>query len=95
MQSGQRQRGLWTESLIRSLNEEHAAGHRELQERRRRPVTEAGAFWTRNIWSADSHRHDGRADRPSAALVKGATVLTANASDFEKVPGLTIDDWTR
>lgn len=28
-------------------------------------------------------------------LVKGATVLTANASDFEKVPGLTIDDGTR
>jgi len=31
----------------------------------------------------------------SIALVEGATVLTANASDFEKVPGLTIDDWTR
>ena len=31
----------------------------------------------------------------SIALVEGATVLSANASDFEKVPGLTIDDWTR
>ena len=31
----------------------------------------------------------------SIALVEGATVLTANASDFEKVPGLTIDDGTR
>jgi tRNA(fMet)-specific endonuclease VapC len=31
----------------------------------------------------------------SIALVEGATVLTANATDFEKVPGLTIDDWTR
>lgn len=31
----------------------------------------------------------------SIALVERATVLTANASDFEKVPGLTIDDWTR
>lgn len=31
----------------------------------------------------------------SIALVEGATVLTANASGFEKVPGLTIDDWTR
>jgi predicted nucleic acid-binding protein len=31
----------------------------------------------------------------SIALVEGATVLTANASDFKMVPGLTIDDWTR
>jgi len=28
----------------------------------------------------------------SIALVEGATVLTAKASDFQKVPGLTIDD---
>jgi tRNA(fMet)-specific endonuclease VapC len=31
----------------------------------------------------------------SIALVEGATVLTANTTDFEKVPGLMIDDWTR
>jgi len=31
----------------------------------------------------------------SIALVEGATVRTARASDSEKVPGLTIDDWTR
>ena len=31
----------------------------------------------------------------SIALVEGATVLTANTRDFEKVPGLMIDDWTR
>jgi predicted nucleic acid-binding protein len=31
----------------------------------------------------------------SATLVAVATVLTANATDFEKVPGLTIDDRTR
>jgi tRNA(fMet)-specific endonuclease VapC len=29
------------------------------------------------------------------ALEQGATVLTANANDFSKVPGLTIDDWTK
>lgn len=31
----------------------------------------------------------------SIALVEDATVLTANTTDFEKVPGLRIDDWTR
>lgn len=31
----------------------------------------------------------------SIALVEDATVLTANTIDFEKVPGLRIDDWTR
>jgi tRNA(fMet)-specific endonuclease VapC len=31
----------------------------------------------------------------SIALAKGATVLTANSRDFEKVPGLAIDDWTK
>ncbi len=31
----------------------------------------------------------------SIALVEGATVLTANTIDFEKVPGLTIEDWTQ
>ena len=30
----------------------------------------------------------------SVALVEGATVLTANSRDFEKVPELSIDDWT-
>lgn len=30
----------------------------------------------------------------SVALVNGATVLTANTRDFEKVPGLPIEDWT-
>jgi tRNA(fMet)-specific endonuclease VapC len=29
----------------------------------------------------------------SIALVTGATVLTSNTRDFEKVPGLTIEDW--
>lgn len=31
----------------------------------------------------------------SIALVEGATVLTANTIDFEKVPGLAIEDWTQ
>jgi tRNA(fMet)-specific endonuclease VapC len=31
----------------------------------------------------------------SIALAEGAAVLTANATDFDKVPGLTIDDWTQ
>jgi tRNA(fMet)-specific endonuclease VapC len=31
----------------------------------------------------------------SIALVHGATVLTANNTDFNKVPGLSIEDWTR
>lgn len=31
----------------------------------------------------------------SIALAKGATVLTANSRDFEKVPGLAIEDWTK
>ena len=31
----------------------------------------------------------------SIALVEGATVLTANTRDFEKVSGLMIEDWTR
>jgi tRNA(fMet)-specific endonuclease VapC len=31
----------------------------------------------------------------SIALVEGATVLTANTTDFGKVPGLNVDDWTR
>jgi tRNA(fMet)-specific endonuclease VapC len=30
----------------------------------------------------------------STALVNGATVLTANTIDFEKVPGLKFEDWT-
>ena len=29
------------------------------------------------------------------ALEHGATVLTANSNDFNRVPGLTIDDWTK
>lgn len=31
----------------------------------------------------------------SIALAAGATVLTANAADFSKVPGLQIEDWTK
>jgi tRNA(fMet)-specific endonuclease VapC len=31
----------------------------------------------------------------SVALVRGATVLTANTTDFGKVPSLNIEDWTR
>jgi tRNA(fMet)-specific endonuclease VapC len=31
----------------------------------------------------------------SIALVEGATVLTANSRDFEEVPGLRIEDWTK
>ena len=31
----------------------------------------------------------------SIALVEGATVLTANVTDFEQVPGLITEDWTR
>jgi tRNA(fMet)-specific endonuclease VapC len=31
----------------------------------------------------------------SVALVERATVLTANSRDFEKVPGLLIEDWTK
>ncbi|NLY00939.1 MAG: type II toxin-antitoxin system VapC family toxin [Rhodopirellula sp.] len=31
----------------------------------------------------------------SIALVEGATVLTANTIDFQKVPGLAIEDWTQ
>ena len=31
----------------------------------------------------------------SIALVEDATVLTANATDFQKVPRLSFEDWTR
>jgi tRNA(fMet)-specific endonuclease VapC len=31
----------------------------------------------------------------SIALVEGATLLTANSRDFEKVPGLRMEDWTK
>jgi predicted nucleic acid-binding protein len=30
----------------------------------------------------------------SIGLVNRATVVTANSTDFSKVPGLTIEDWT-
>ena len=54
LQSGERLRKLWPESLIFSLSEEHAAGLRELLERRRRPVTEAGSKYDSSIPQAPS-----------------------------------------
>ena len=30
----------------------------------------------------------------SIALVRGLTVLTRNTVDFERIPGLQIEDWT-
>jgi tRNA(fMet)-specific endonuclease VapC len=29
------------------------------------------------------------------ALVSGMTVLTCNTADFQRVPGLLVEDWTR
>jgi tRNA(fMet)-specific endonuclease VapC len=36
----------------------------------------------------------GTLDLRIAALTNGMTVLTRNRGDFERVPGLTVEDWT-